>query len=218
MEISKELQEAINDQINFELYSGYIYLSMAAYFESINLSGMAKWMKVQASEEYEHAMRFWTHIVDRGGRVILTEIKGPATEWTSPHAAFENAYEHEKIVTPDCVQDWGGRSYDMNTFYDNGDVKNHRYYKFVKNGIFSPPADYEHRRHLHTLRCLDRVPLSSVGGTMLLVHASVYKAGITFPEKPYDHLLETEGFGRICRDFGVTPIGLPNVQIKHVNS
>lgn len=126
--------------------------------------------------------------------------------------------EQEKIVTPDCVQDWGGRSYDMNAFYDNGDVKNHRYYKYVKNGIFSPPADYEHRRHLHTMRCLDRVPLSSVGGTMLLVHASVHRAGIPFPEDPYDHLLETEGFGRICRDFGVTPIGLPNVQIKHVKS
>jgi ferritin len=99
MEISKELQDAINDQINFELYSGYIYLSMAAYFESINLSGMAHWMKIQAGEEYEHAMRFWKHLTDRGGRVILTDIKGPTTEWNSPIAAWENAYEHEKIVT-----------------------------------------------------------------------------------------------------------------------
>jgi ferritin len=99
MEISKELQDAINDQINFELYSGYIYLSMAAYFESINLSGMAHWMKIQAGEEYEHAMRFWEHVSDRGGRVTLTEIKAPATQWDSPQAAFENAYEHEKIVT-----------------------------------------------------------------------------------------------------------------------
>ena len=99
MEISKELQDAINDQLNFELYSGYIYLSMAAYFESLNLNGMAHWMKIQAGEEYEHAMRFWTHIADRGGRVILTEIKAPATEWDSPLAAWENAYEHEKIVT-----------------------------------------------------------------------------------------------------------------------
>jgi ferritin len=99
MEISKELQDAINDQLNFELYSGYIYLSMAAYFESINLNGMAHWMKIQAGEEYEHAIRFWTHISDRGGRVVLTEIKAPATEWDSPLAAWENAYEHEKIVT-----------------------------------------------------------------------------------------------------------------------
>ena len=99
MEISKELQDAINDQLNFELYSGYIYLSMAAYFESINLNGMAHWMKIQAGEEYEHAMRFWTHISDRGGRVVLTEIKAPETEWDSPLAAWETAYEHEKIVT-----------------------------------------------------------------------------------------------------------------------
>ena len=99
MEISKKLQDAINDQLNFELHSGYIYLSMAAYFESLNLNGMAHWMKIQAGEEYEHAMRFWTHISDRGGRVILTEIKAPATEWDSPLAAWENAYEHEKIVT-----------------------------------------------------------------------------------------------------------------------
>lgn len=99
MEISKELQDAINDQINFELYSAYIYLSMAAYFESVNLNGMAHWMKHQAVEEYEHAMRFWKHISDRGGRVILTNIKGPATEWDSPLAAWENAYEHEQIVT-----------------------------------------------------------------------------------------------------------------------
>jgi ferritin len=99
MEISKELQEAINDQITFELYSGYIYLSMAAYFESINLNGMAHWMKIQASEEYEHAMRFWEHVSDRAGRVILKAIDGPAMEWDSPLAAWENAYEHEKIVT-----------------------------------------------------------------------------------------------------------------------
>lgn len=99
MEISKELQDAINDQINFELYSGYIYLSMAAYFESKNLSGMAHWMKIQAGEEYAHAMRFWGHVTERGGRVILPDIKGPATEWDSAHAAWENAYEHEKIVT-----------------------------------------------------------------------------------------------------------------------
>lgn len=99
MQISKELQDAINDQINFELYSGYIYLSMAAYFEELNLSGMTHWMKIQAAEEYEHAMRFWEHVTDRGGRVILTEIKGPTTEWDSPMAAWENAYEHEKIVT-----------------------------------------------------------------------------------------------------------------------
>ena len=126
--------------------------------------------------------------------------------------------EKAKVVTPDCVLEWGGPSYDMNAFHDSGDKRDHHYFKYIRNGIFGPPANYAGRRHLHSLRSLDRVPLSSVGGTMLLVHSSVFRAGITFPEIPYDHLLETEGFGRILRDFGVTPIGLPNVQIKHINS
>lgn len=99
MKISDKLSEAINDQINFELYSGYIYLSMAAYFEEENLEGMAKWMKLQAVEEYEHAMRFWNHVVDRGGRVLLKEIKAPETEWNSALDAWNTAYEHEKIVS-----------------------------------------------------------------------------------------------------------------------
>jgi len=99
MEINDELQDAMNDQLNFELYSGYIYLSMAAYFEDKNLSGMAHWMKIQAGEEYPHAMRFWDHIADRGGRVILKEIKAPDKEWESPLEAFKTAYKHEKLVT-----------------------------------------------------------------------------------------------------------------------
>jgi ferritin len=99
MKISEKLSEAINDQINFELYSGYIYLSMASYFEEENLEGMAKWMKLQASEEYEHAMRFWNHIVNRGGKVVLKDIKGPDTEWESALDAWNTAYEHEKVVS-----------------------------------------------------------------------------------------------------------------------
>lgn len=99
MEISKKLSDAINNQINFELYSGYIYLSMASWFQENNLDGMAKWMKIQAGEEYEHAMRFWDHVVDRGGRVILETIKAPKAEWQSPLDAWGEAYEHEKEVT-----------------------------------------------------------------------------------------------------------------------
>lgn len=126
--------------------------------------------------------------------------------------------EPSKVVTPDCVLDFGGPSYDLNAFNDQGDVKDQRYLKHVKRGLFMPPANYDRRHHLHDFRFLDHVPLSSVGGTMLLVHANVHRAGIRFPEIPYDDLLETEGFGRMCRDFGVNPIGLPNVQIKHVRS
>ncbi len=126
--------------------------------------------------------------------------------------------ERTKVVTPDCVLEWGGKSYDLNAFHDDGSARDHTYYKYVKRGLFMPPVTYRQRRPLHALRCLERVPLSSVGGTMLLVHAAVHRAGVRFPEIPYDDLLETEGFGRSCRDFGVTPIGLPNVQIKHVKS
>lgn len=97
--ISKKLSEAINDQINYELYSGYIYLSMASWFEARNLDGMAHWMKIQAKEEYEHAMRFWNHIIERGGRVILTTIEGPKTEWTTPLEVWDVAYQHELKVT-----------------------------------------------------------------------------------------------------------------------
>ena len=99
MEISQELSDSINDQINFELYSAYIYLSMAAWFEQKNLPGMAHWMEVQVDEEYAHAMRFYRHITERGGRVLMKAIKGPETEWSSALDVFETAYEHEKIVT-----------------------------------------------------------------------------------------------------------------------
>jgi ferritin len=99
MEISKELEEMINDQLNFELYSAYIYLAMGAYFEEINLGGMAHWMEIQFQEEFNHAMRFYRHIVERGGRVDLREIKAPQKEYASPLEAWQTAYDHEKIVT-----------------------------------------------------------------------------------------------------------------------
>ncbi len=99
MEISKELQDAMNEQLNFELYSGYIYLSMAAYFESVNLPGMAHWMEVQHQEEFAHGIRFYRHIVERGGKVIMKAIQAPKTEWTSPLEAFDDAYGHELEVT-----------------------------------------------------------------------------------------------------------------------
>jgi ferritin len=97
--ISTQLNDAINDQINYELYSGYIYLSMASWFETQNLDGMAHWMKIQAKEEYDHAMRFWNHITERGGRVILTAIDSPQTIWDTPLEAWDMAYHHELNVT-----------------------------------------------------------------------------------------------------------------------
>lgn len=97
--LDKEMENAINKQMNAELYSGYMYLSMAAYFESIDLSGFASWMRVQAQEELSHGMKFYDYLVTRGARVTLTEIEAPPTEWDSAVAVFEHVYEHEQMVT-----------------------------------------------------------------------------------------------------------------------
>lgn len=99
MEIDEKLAKVMNDQLNYELYSGYIYLSMAAWFEENTLEGMAKWMKIQAGEEFEHAMKFWKHIIDRGGKVKLEAIDKPKTDWNSPLEAWSDAYDHELKVT-----------------------------------------------------------------------------------------------------------------------
>jgi ferritin len=97
--ISKKIENAINKQINAELWSAYLYLSMSAYFESINLSGFANWMRVQAKEEVGHAMRFYTHLVERRGRITVAAITAPPTTWKSPLNAFEDAFKHEQKVT-----------------------------------------------------------------------------------------------------------------------
>ena len=97
--IKEKIREALNQQLNAELYSSYLYLSMAAYFESINLKGFANWMRVQTQEELVHAMKFYDFIIERGGKVVLSSIEGPRTEWPSPLAVFEHAYEHEQKVT-----------------------------------------------------------------------------------------------------------------------
>ncbi|MHA2352404.1 MAG: ferritin [Candidatus Thorarchaeota archaeon] len=99
MEISQELVDAINDQLNFELYSAFIYLSMGTWLEEQNLTGMAHWMEVQYQEEFAHAMRFYRHLTERGARVVLKQIDAPATEWKSAHEVFSVAYHHEAIVT-----------------------------------------------------------------------------------------------------------------------
>ncbi len=97
--ISKKLQDALNDQLNAELYSSYLYLSMSAYFQSANLAGFAGWMRIQAQEELVHVMKFYDYVGERGGKVTLGAVDGPPTEWKSPLAAFEQAYAHEQMVT-----------------------------------------------------------------------------------------------------------------------
>ena len=89
----------MNAQLNAELYSSYLYLSMASYFESIDLAGFGHWMRVQAQEELFHGMKFFDYISERGGKVTLSKIDGPATTWKSPSAPFDQAYKHEQKVT-----------------------------------------------------------------------------------------------------------------------
>jgi ferritin len=93
------MQDAMNDQINKELYSSYLYLSMAAYFEDKNLPGFARWMRVQEAEEREHAMKFYDFIQQCGGRVVLKAIDAPKTEWASTLEVAEEVVAHEAKVT-----------------------------------------------------------------------------------------------------------------------
>jgi ferritin len=97
--LSKKMLGALNAQINAELYSSYLYLSMAAWFESENLKGFAHWMRVQAQEEHGHAMKFYGYIHDRMGRVTLGVIQAPPASWSAASAAFADTCKHEAKVT-----------------------------------------------------------------------------------------------------------------------
>ncbi len=97
--LSEKMEQALNKQVNAELYSAYLYLSMAAYFHSINLNGFATWMTVQNLEETAHAMKFYHFINERGGRIWLEAIDKPATKWSSPLDVFEETLKHEEKVT-----------------------------------------------------------------------------------------------------------------------
>ncbi len=97
--LNERIQQAFNQQVNAEIYSSYLYLSMAAYFASINLMGFSNWMRCQAQEELVHAMKFYSFIIERGGTVTLTAIEGPPAKWDSPIHAFREAYAHEQKVT-----------------------------------------------------------------------------------------------------------------------
>jgi ferritin len=97
--IGKKLNDAMNEQIKNELESYYIYLSMAAWLHSKALDGMGHYMRVQAHEEMLHAMKHFNHLIDRGGKVALKDLKQLKTQWKSPIEVFQDALEHEKFIS-----------------------------------------------------------------------------------------------------------------------
>lgn len=97
--LSPKMEKAYNDQINAEIYSSYLYMSMATWFEDQQMAGFAHWMKVQAQEEMTHALKLYSHVCERGGRVRLAAIDGPPTDWDSPLNVVEEVLKHEQKVT-----------------------------------------------------------------------------------------------------------------------
>jgi ferritin len=97
--LSKVVQDALNQQIKDELYSSYLYLSMSAHCETINLPGFAHWMRLQSEEELSHAMKLFDYVNDRGGRVVLQGIDQPPAEFNAPLDIFQQVLEHEQKVT-----------------------------------------------------------------------------------------------------------------------
>ena len=97
--INEKMEKAFLDQINKELYSEYLYLSMKAYFANLNLMGFVNWMDVQVQEEHAHAMGMFDYVIERGGKVILESIDKPENHWESPLDVFRAVLAHEEYVT-----------------------------------------------------------------------------------------------------------------------
>lgn len=102
--LTKKLQDALNEQINKEFFAEYLYLSMSAYLESIEMEGFANYFNVQAQEEHFHAMKMFNFVHDKGGRVILKALKEPKSEYSSVINVIEESLKHEKFVTK-CINE-----------------------------------------------------------------------------------------------------------------
>ena len=97
--MKKKMEKALNKQVNAEMYSSYLYLAMESYFQSVSLTGFAKWMRGQVQEEMFHGMKIYDYVHERGGKAQFEAIDKPETEWASPLAAFEHILAHEQGVT-----------------------------------------------------------------------------------------------------------------------
>lgn len=97
--LSKKMEKALNDQIKWEYYSAYLYLSLSSYFTGLGLPGFANWMDVQFQEEQFHARKMFDYVNEKGGRAVLQAIEAPQSDWKSPLDAFDFALKHEYHVT-----------------------------------------------------------------------------------------------------------------------
>lgn len=97
--LNEKMNAALNEQVNAELYSAYLYLSMQAYFQKLNLKGFVNWMNVQVQEEMAHARGLYDYIQERGGEIVLDTVKKPELKWNSPLQVFEDVLSHEQLVT-----------------------------------------------------------------------------------------------------------------------
>lgn len=104
--LNTTMLDKLNQQLNGEVYSAYLYQSIAAYFESLSLKGFANWMEIQAQEELTHAHRIYKYIVDKGSRPLMAAVDAPPQDWDSPLAAIEKVYTHECHISQqinECV-------------------------------------------------------------------------------------------------------------------
>ncbi len=100
--IKEKILKILNKQINEELYSSYLYLSMSTYFSSLNYDGFAKWMRLQSQEENEHGMKIYDYILQRDGKVVLSKIETPKALWKSPLEVFQETLKHEQHISA-CI-------------------------------------------------------------------------------------------------------------------
>ena len=105
--MSKTMQDALNEQMKHEFYSSFLYLSMSAYCDTMNLPGLARWMRAQAQEETKHALKIFDHLLDRGGRVELQALDRPPSQFSSPREVFDQAHHHEQQVTASINKVYG---------------------------------------------------------------------------------------------------------------
>ncbi len=97
--LTSKMEQALNEQLNKELFSSYLYLAMSSYCDALGLQGASNWMNVQSEEEHFHAMKIYKYIQERGGRVMLEQIDKPQSEWKSLLDVFEATLEHEQFIT-----------------------------------------------------------------------------------------------------------------------